>query len=76
MAGEIDSLLNRDNKDEGTSGDGKANQPTTKTISESALQITDRENDDGGHNHFEEEKWGEHQGGRYPSRGLRLRYGN
>ena len=76
MSGEGDSLLNRDDKDEGTCGDGKADQPTSKTITESPLQIADRENDYWRENQFEEKKRGEHQGGRYPSRGLRLRYGN
>lgn len=71
-----DTLLERDDEDERACSYRKANKPAAETITEAPLQVTDRENYYWADYEFEIEERGEHEGGRYPSAGLRYEYGD
>ena len=71
MAGKGNPLLDSDDQDKWARCDGKADQPTAKTVTESPLQVTHGEHHHGGDYHFDPEESCKHYGGRYPSTALK-----
>ena len=72
---ECDSLLEADNQNKWARCDGQANQPATKSIAVTPLQITHRKNHQRSDDYFEKKERGKHYGGRYLRAALRLCHG-